>query len=263
MFHHRISLTLQSFWPICLLTRSWRRRGWWSTSKWWPTDSRRWSTEDSLTIYSWHRPEPAFRMVSWCEVREAVSKRYSCRKIVGSEEYDFSDISRCDPSIARTLPYWRRTHWWRRGGMSSSSNAGKFSFLWKTFELWKMFISVLWIMACYSRLYIQFNLIIGHNSRKVFLSTLYFKISVNNLSIKGYLAASILSCIQTVSHIDHLAAWSWLNIVMAYNITPINRRRCARLVWLGKQARGGLCQGGAELCTGQAEKLFELCSLWG
>ena len=130
---------------------------------------------DSLTIYSWHRPEPAFRMVSWCEVREAVSKRYSCRNIVGSEEYDFSDISRCDPSIARTLPYWRRTHWWRRGGMSSSSNAGKFSFLWKTFELWKMFISVLWIMACYSRLYIQFNLIIGHNSQKVFSLNIVFQ----------------------------------------------------------------------------------------
>ena len=92
-------------------------------------------TQDGQLKKVWqYIAEPAFWMVSWCEVKAAFSKRYSCRNIVGSEEYDFSDISRCDPSIARTLPYWRRTHWWRRGGMSSSSNAGKFFFLVK--NLW-------------------------------------------------------------------------------------------------------------------------------
>ena len=35
IFHCRISLILRSFWPICLLMRSSKRQGWWSTSKWW------------------------------------------------------------------------------------------------------------------------------------------------------------------------------------------------------------------------------------
>ena len=64
IFHHRTWLILRSCWPTCPLMRSWRRRGWWSTSKW-PeivveTDLR-WSTPKKVDyIYRWYCPSQHF-----------------------------------------------------------------------------------------------------------------------------------------------------------------------------------------------------------
>ena len=126
----RILLTPRSFWLTCPLTRSWGKPGWWSTSKWWssPTwrETLRGSTWRKLIVYGW-------LLNSWVIEQEALKcqQELFMQIVRAVKKLNFSDILDvifCDLQGVgpRYLPGWRQTLGLRRGGMSSSSNAGNF-----------------------------------------------------------------------------------------------------------------------------------------